>query len=50
MVRTRDCKFFHYDSEGYPICGRCGLFCTPTEDEKCPDLVLKEEEKKEDKE
>lgn len=35
MVRTIDCGYFEYD-DGYPICGKKGLCCNKTEDEKCP--------------
>lgn len=45
---TRDCKYFYWDRDDYPICGRCGLCCTPTDDEKCPDAVWKDEEEKTD--
>lgn len=41
---SRECKYFYWDRDGYPICGRCGLCCSPTDDEKCPDAVWKDEE------
>ena len=44
MVRTRDCKYFYIDDYGYPICRRCRLFCTPTEDEKCPNFEPRAED------
>ena len=41
---TYECRYFYYDREGYPICGRCGLCCDPTDDEKCPNAEWKTKE------